>query len=116
MKKVKREVMLKKKSLRVKKIQKAKEPNLGGIPKEVLSLVLGECYNLGNFTLKDELIKYGEDIITFRYNILSRPDRELHLEWFHAWTKNHALVLIDSVFGDRIILGLFRNPPKELLK
>ena len=89
-----------------------KKINYNGIPKKVLKMVLGESYGFGDYTLKDEIDKYGEDIIAHRYFLTEKNE----FGYFHAWTKNNALILIDSIFGDRIILGLYRNPPQELLK
>jgi len=86
-----------------------------GIPKEVLNMVVGECYGLGEYTLKDELDKYGEDILAARYAVKEYEHTLTpYIEYFHCWTKTWAMVLIDSVFGDKVVLGLNREIPKEL--
>lgn len=83
------------------------------ISDEALSIVIGECYGLGDYTLKDELDKYGQDIIYAIY-YLKDSGHGKYFEFFHAWTKDYALVLIDSPFNDKVILGLTRNPPGEM--
>ncbi len=82
-----------------------------GIPKKVLGIVLGETYGYGDYTLKDELSNYGQDIIATRYKVVDGK-----FEFFHAWTKDYSMSLVHSIFGDMIILGLNRNPPEELTK
>lgn len=95
-----------------------KKIDYSGIPNNVLDIVLGETYGLGDYTLKDEIDKFGEDLITHRYNIrikdLGLSDSYSYIEWFHAWSDKHVFVLVDSIFGDRILLSMDRNPPKEL--
>lgn len=88
---------------------KIKKIKYGGIPKKVLNIVIGEDYNLGDYTLKYELDKYGQDIIFARYVLTSNGK----IQWFHAWSKDYAMVLIEGMLGDRIILGLERNPPNR---
>lgn len=83
------------------------------IPENVLNKVIGECYGLGDYTLRSELDKFGQDIIYSRHNLADNGYGE-HFEFFHAWTKDYALMLIDSMFGDKIILALNRNPPEEI--
>lgn len=85
-----------------------------GIPKKVLKMVMGECYGLGEYTLEDELKKYGQDLIAARWEI--GHEGEPYIKWFHAWTKDYAMVLIDSIFGDKCILGMNRDIPEELLE
>lgn len=93
-----------------------KKLKYAGIPKDVLDIVIGETYGLGEYTLKDELDKWGEDLICQRYGERESHDMKTkHVDWFHAWTENIALVLVDSMFGDKILLGIDRDPPKELL-
>jgi hypothetical protein len=93
-----------------------KKINYGGVPDDVLDRVVGECYGLGEYSLRHELDKYGEDILAFQYNIKEYEDKERgsRIEWFRAWTKTYALILIDTMFGDRNILGLNREIPEEL--
>ena len=88
-----------------------KKISYANIPKEVLNMVIGESYGLGDYTLKDELDKYGEDIIAAQY---TRTSDSGTIAWFRAWTKTYAMCLVDSMFGDRIILGLNREIPEEL--
>lgn len=88
-----------------------KKIKYGGIPKKVLDVVLGESYGCGDYTLKDELNNYGQDIIAHRYKLV-----EDKFEFFHAWTKDYSMSLVHSVFGDMIVLGLNRNPPEEIKK
>lgn len=81
----------------------------GKIPKKILNTVIGECYNTGDYTLKDELDKYGEDILAFRY---TKPLNRITM--FQAWTKNYTMILIDTFLNDQTILGLLREIPHEL--
>lgn len=83
----------------------------GDIPEELLDYVLGDCYELGDYTLRDELKKYGEDIIVAKWHYKKKC-----LHWFLAWTKNYAMCMIDTAFNDKTILGLERDPPKRFLK
>lgn len=89
-----------------------KKIKYGSIPKKVLDIVVGEAYGCGDYTLKDELNGYGQDIIAYRYKLHEKGG----FEFFHAWTKDYAMSLVHSLFGDMIILGLNRNPPEELIK
>jgi hypothetical protein len=95
-----------------------KKIDYAGIPEEVLNMVLGETYGLGDYTLKDELDKYGEDLIVAQYNVkeykISDSNPKEYLEWFRAWTKTYAMVMVSSGFGDEVILALQREIPKEL--
>jgi hypothetical protein len=102
-----------------------KKIDYAGIPKNILNMVLGETYGLGDYTLKDELDKYGEDIIVAQYNVKEYTvvDESLDfeasksknfIEWFRAWTKTYAMVMVSSGFGDEVILGIQRDIPKEL--
>lgn len=86
---------------------KIKKIKYGEIPKKVLNIVIGEDYNLGDYTLKHELDKYCQDIIFARY-LLATNDR---IEWFHAWSKDYAMILVDDMLNNKIILGIERNPP-----
>lgn len=88
-----------------------KKINYNNIPKKVLKIVIGETYGLGDYTVKDEIDKYGQDIIAARW-LVERGK----LMWFHAWTKDYVMALVDTMFNDQVILGLSREPPKELLK
>lgn len=83
----------------------------GDIPEELLDYELGESYGLGEYTLRDELKKYGEDIIVAKWLY-----KKKHLHWFLAWTKNYTMCMVDTPFADKVILGLERNPPKRFLK
>jgi hypothetical protein len=86
------------------------------IPNKVLDLVIGECYGLGDYTLRDELNKYGEDVIAAQYNLKPNfGNGQPYLEWFRAWTKTYSMCMVSSGFGDEVILGLNREIPKELI-
>jgi hypothetical protein len=91
---------------------KKKKIKYGGIPKKVLNIVVGDDYFNGDYTLKSELDKYGEDIIVARYELVD----EDYIRWFQAWTKNYVMILIDDMMGSKIILGLLREVPHELKK
>jgi hypothetical protein len=94
-----------------------KKIDYAGIPEEVLNMVLGETYGLGDYTLKDELDKYGEDLIVAQYKVKQYEidtNRKEFIEWFRAWTKTYAMVMVSSGFGDEVILGIQREIPKEL--
>lgn len=87
------------------------------IEKKALKMVIGECYGLGDYTLKDELDKYGEDIIVAQYNLKSHegPNGSYpYIEWFRAWTATKAMCMVSSGFGDNVILALERQIPEEL--
>lgn len=93
-----------------------KKISYAGIPDDVLDLVIGECYGLGDYTLRDELDKWGQDIIVAQYNIKKHEGRKFpYLEWFRAWTKDYSMCLVSSGFGDEVILALVREIPKELI-
>lgn len=92
-----------------------KKINYAEIPDEVLDIVIGESFGLGDYTLKDEIDKFGEKLISQRYNTRSRDSSYKYLEWFHAWSEKHVFVLVDSMFGDRVLLAMDRNPPKEIV-
>lgn len=89
-----------------------KKIKYGGIPKKILSKIVGNDYFNGDYTLKSELDKYGEDILASRYELAE----DNNIKWFQAWTKNYVMILIDDMLGDKIILGLLREIPKELKK
>jgi hypothetical protein len=92
-----------------------KKIDYGGVPDSVLDMVVGECYSFEEYTLRSELDKYGEDILAAQYNLKNdRDDNGPYIEWFRAWTKTYALILIETMFGDRSILGLNREIPEEL--
>lgn len=82
------------------------------IPNALLNLVVGESYGLGDYRLKDELDKYGEDILFARWELSS--EAPVYIKWFQAWTKTYSMVLIDSAFGDKVVLGLLREIPEEI--
>lgn len=84
--------------------------NYGGIPKKVLKIVLGEDYFNGDYSLQSELDRYAQDIEFARWNV----NKAGNLEFFHAWTKDYTMSLCNDLMGDRIVLGLFRNPPEAL--
>lgn len=92
-----------------------KKISYANIETKALNMTIGESYGLGDYTLKDELDKYGEDIIVAQYNLRTHEGAsEPYLEWFRAWTKSYAMCLISSGFGDEVILGLKREIPEEL--
>jgi hypothetical protein len=92
-----------------------KKIDYGQIPDYVLDMVVGESYSIGEYTLRFELDKYGEDILAAQYNAKVDDKGYIYLEWFRAWTKTYALILIDTMFGDRSILGLTREIPDEII-
>lgn len=79
------------------------------IPKKILNVVLGDDYFNGDYTLKDELDKYGQDIIAHRYKL----NEDGSFEFFHAWSKDHTFCLVYGAFSELLILGLNRNPPND---
>lgn len=87
-----------------------KKLDYAGIPDDVLKMVIGESYGLGDYTVKDELDKYGEDLIFSQHNV-----RNGQVEWLRAWSKLKVFILINDLFGDKIILGIERNPPLDLV-
>lgn len=94
-----------------------KKINYANIESKVLKMTIGESYGLGDYTLQDELDKYGEDIIVAHYNVKSHKGQygdHKYLEWFRAWTKTYTMCLILSGFGDEVVLGLNREIPEEL--
>lgn len=94
-----------------------KKISYANIEKKALNMVIGECYGLGDYTLKDELDKYGEDIIVAQYNLKSYEgpnDSHHYIEWFRAWTKTKTMCMVSSGFGDNVILALDRDIPEEL--
>lgn len=91
-----------------------KKIKYGNIPKDVLKMILGNCYSTGPYTLKDELDKYGEDIIYSQWGVMNYKDKSnKHLSIFRAWTKTYALMIVNDLMDDRIILGIERELPKE---
>lgn len=91
-----------------------KKINYYNIPDNLLNFVVGESYPHGDYTLKDELDKYGEDILFARWDLTSYELGGVQVKWFHAWTKTYSMVLIDSEFGDKMVLGLLREIPEEI--
>jgi len=89
------------------KSKSLKKLDYAGIPEDVLNMVIGESYGLGEFTLKDEIDKYGQDLIFARYNVKNG------IEWFQAWTDKLALIMVNDLFDDQILLGIDRNPPND---
>lgn len=83
------------------------------IPKKILNIVIGEAYESGTYTLKDELDEVGEDLIYAFYQTVDYADKEKNFKRFTAWTKTYVLVLVDGGFGDQMLLKLPRNPPKK---
>jgi hypothetical protein len=79
------------------------------IDKKALDTVIGETYGLGDYTLRDELKNYNEDIIFAQYLL-----KDGRFEFFQAWSEHKVFILIDSIFGDKIVLGLARNPPPPI--
>lgn len=85
----------------------------GNIDKKTLKIVLGEDWPNSKYTLKDELDKYGEDIIFARY-LIKKNKEGYYFEFFHAWSENYTFTLIQGMLGNEmVLLGLNRNPPKE---
>lgn len=91
---------------------KAKKIKYGNISKKALKMVLGEDYDNGDYTLQREIDRYGEDIIFARYKI-EETEYGLHFEFFHAWTKSYTMAIVADLMGQKIVLGLNRNPPNE---
>lgn len=91
-----------------------KKINYGGIPDDVLDIEIGEDYFSGNYTLRSEIDKFGEDLIAQRHNLRIREDYS-YVEWFQAWSDKHSFMLVDGMFGDRVLLAMDRNPPKEAM-
>lgn len=80
----------------------------GNILKKDLNIILGNDYFNGDYNLKSELDKYGEDIIFAQYLV-----EEGEFTFFNAWSKNYAFSLIHDLMNEYIILGLKRNPPES---
>jgi hypothetical protein len=94
-----------------------KKIDYANIEKKVLKMTIGECYGLGDYTLQDELDKYGEDIIVAQYNLKEHEGPNgtyKYIEWFRAWTQTKVMCMVSSGFGDNVILALERQIPEEL--
>lgn len=91
-----------------RKKEKSHKIKYSNINKKDLDIVLGNSYFNGDYTLKDELDKYGEDIIFNQYLV-----EDGKFTFFNAWTKNYVFSLVKDLMDDQIILGLKRNPPYE---
>lgn len=83
------------------------------IPKKVLNIIIGESYESGSYTLKEELDSVGEDLIYSFYELVTYADKEQNFKRFMAWTKTFVLMLVDSGLGDQMLLKIPRNPPKK---
>jgi hypothetical protein len=81
-----------------------------GIPDEILDLALGEDYD-STWTLRTELSRVHEDLIAVDWQ--PRNDFYPSIMYFVAWTQNYVLCLVDTSFGDRVIISLPRNPKGE---
>ena len=79
----------------------------GGIPKKTLDMVLGEYYESGEYTLRDEIRTVEEDIISYH---LDTTDGFMN---FTAWTKHFVMILVENPFGERNIIAVPRNPKKR---
>jgi hypothetical protein len=75
--------------------------SFANIPDKVLDKVLGEDYEKGDYTLRDELIRINEDVIY----------AECYDEFCMAWTPSSVLLTVPSIFGDLEVIQIPRNPP-----
>jgi hypothetical protein len=80
--------------------------------KNLLTIRLGKTYELGNYTLGDELGKLVNDIIWVDYSIETKHNI-VYLSNFIGYTTKYICVLIDDVLGNKCIMILSRNPPND---
>jgi hypothetical protein len=80
------------------------------IPQELLDIVIREGWD-HTYTLRDELDEVGEDIIKAEFDTHDNENGTVNkIRSFTAWTNTYVLVLVDSAFGDQVLLNLKRNP------
>lgn len=86
--------------------------NYGNIPTEVLNMVT--CPDLIDenlqdsldLTLKDEIDRFGQDVIEARWIV-----EDEYLIEFTCWTKDLVLILVDGMFpGEKHLVAGARNP------
>jgi hypothetical protein len=75
------------------------------IPKKILNIIIGENYSTGEYTLKQELDRYKEEIIYADY-----ATKEGKLIFFNAWSKDRVFFLAQTDSGDGYLLTLSRSP------
>jgi hypothetical protein len=86
--------------------------NYGNVPSKVLKLYMGEDYYDGEYTLKQELDRIGQDIIYAEWELTK--DKECIIS-FTAWTKYFVVIMATGVFGDKNLIYADRNPPSSFL-
>lgn len=82
----------------------------GDIPKETLNVILGETYEGGNYTLKDELNQLNEDIIWTNFYKLPGTGSATDLNGLTVYTNTYVGIILHGVFGDLCLVQLKRNP------
>ena len=79
------------------------------IPKNVLSIVLGESYPDGDYTLDDELGDLKNKITWVKYAVNENTGL---LTNFQCYTDDYICLLIDNIMCEQYLLKIDRNPPK----
>jgi hypothetical protein len=84
------------------------------LPENVLNSVIDEDGWPNETLLRDEIdnaLEFSQDdsVLNYEYEL----DEDNKIKKFKMWTKKFAFVLVGSVFGGSILIGLPRNPPKE---
>lgn len=85
------------------------------LSKEVLDLVLGEEYERGNYTLRDELERFynatGEDLEFVDFQLCGPPgESSSYFYHFLCYSKNYVVTLTQGLFNDVCLMWLPRNP------
>lgn len=76
------------------------------IPQDILDTIIGETYD-GTYTVKDEIDNVlKEDVIAF--NVVNYPDGTF--AGIEIWTQTWASVLVYTMFGDKALVKIKRNP------
>ena len=85
----------------------------GNITEEVLNVELGECFENGAYYLRTELDKLDEEIVHAEWKLDKTDLIFPKLESFRAWTDTNVIQIVQSGFGDQIVVVIPRNPPNN---
>lgn len=82
----------------------------GDLPNEILDLALGETYEGGAYTLRDELSTLQEPIVQTNFYHLPGSGKATDLLGLIVYTETYVGVVMEGVFGDLSVIALKRNP------
>lgn len=85
--------------------KKQKKIKYGNISKKALNTIIGDDFFVGEYTLKQDLDRQGEDIIYADYSITKGK-----FDYFNAWSKDRVFFLCEGFGGSSYLLGFSRSP------